>query len=154
MNPKLLYCIAISFCLISCNQLNGKIDYRQNKPSCVVYPSELISVDTARVVTTTENQPKNEDEIEKAAIESDAHQVYLINTSTSKSYAFTVKTIPNDSTSSTTSIIKLNPGEERWVGCDTYLTHLKKIVKIKYEVVGEQSLKGIVEAPLTKKGNR
>lgn len=153
---KFILIILTSLCfLISCSSSNGKIELRRSNNSCLVIPSELPpKTDSGYAITDTiaakrqaekdnywnmKAQNLKEVLIKKEVYENEASQVYLVNTSKSEIFSFTVKIILDDSLKTTnTKIYKTNPGEEILVGCTSYLTDDMQIRNQTFEVVGEK----------------
>ena len=169
MGTKLYLFVWACFVFISCsNSMQGKIEMRHTKPTCVnfeildiptvdtttvVVPiQEAARLDTTVVVTPIDAGPYTSPVDEAKAkivdhlkatrdeIEKNTQHAYVVNSSTSDSYAFTIKVTPNDSTAATTSIIELGPGEEKSFGCDTYITNDLRLVQQKFEIVGQQKV--------------
>jgi len=68
----------------------------------------------------------------------DSKQVYLVNTSKTQKYEFTVKSIEtiNDTlTTYSTQIITLAPGDEEYLGCDLYYYEKKYLITEKREII-------------------
>lgn len=75
----------------------------------------------------------------KKQYEDEAIEAYLINTSSSEIYTFTVKITLDDSLqTSKTEIYKANPGQEILIGCNSYMTEDMQIQKQTFKVVGEK----------------
>lgn len=159
INRYVFNCLLTTVLLISCNQIHSKIDYRQNKPSCIIIEDgkltvplasmdttqtdtdQIINVDAAEEAEKATAAKKQQSDLVNDSLARLSHQAYLINTSQTDSYSFTVKRTPIDSTQSTTEIIKLNPGEERMIGCDYYFNDKKELTQQSFQVVGEQKIK-------------
>jgi hypothetical protein len=145
--------LAFLFILIGCS--NGKIELRKTSPSCLVIPEELppqvdsgfalIDTMAARKQIEKDNywkmKAKNFNNVlsKKSGYENESSEVYLINTSQSAIFSFTVKIILDDSLKpSRTEIHKANPGEEILLGCSIYLTEEMQIRRQTFKIVGEK----------------
>ena len=152
MNKLISFVVAV-FAFCSCNSFKGKIETRKTSVSCVTYFTEtIITADTAMVVDDESiermriqdsiiNEKEKALQSNRYEIEKNAEPIYLINSSKSESYAFTIKKIYLESNLSSTSIITLQPGEEIMLGCNTEISSDKSVLKVKYDVVGEKLVK-------------
>ena len=127
--------------LASCS--NGKIEYRKSSNGCITFPEihQRMYTDTS---TTMESDKLIDSKIEallqkKEMLQEGSHQVYLINTSHSDIFSFTVKSETKDAFPiSKTEIYKLSPGEEILLGCDTYITDGGDMVNQEFSIVGQR----------------
>ena len=129
--------------LLSCSK--GKLEYRNNTSGCIIFPElyERGYTDTSTTMEVDKIMDKklesllgNKDELQKQT-----SQVYLINTSHSDTYSFTIKSIGGNNSNSKTTVYKLQPGEDLLLGCDTYINDQMDFVKQKFEIVGEKRIK-------------
>jgi|GEM_PF-1870806 len=65
-----------------------------------------------------------------------SQSVYLVNTSSSNIYTFTVKTTRNYGMGAGTSMFKLYPGEEKYIGCTVEIIDKHPVVS-DFEITGE-----------------
>ena len=141
----------ISFFLItiltSCS--NGKIEYKG-----VGCASPLgMQPDSMRAIGTEEEEKRyHQSELlkEKRDIETNriydsilqlSKQVYLINKSYSQIIQFTIRTNTQSNPQiSKTAIYKLNPGEEKIIGCTWHLSPQRYYENYIYDIVGEREI--------------
>lgn len=145
---RTIICIAIlAQCLYSCSA-NGKIEIRPTSEGCLYIPDALFRdpnlIDTAGPLdeeymnTIFVSEPKLRTLYQnRETLVQNSKSAYLINTSSDEVLNFTVRTTANDSLRTTsTRVIKLNPGQESEIGCEAFLNEKFEIVKVSYEIVG------------------
>src|SRR5687767_2994769 len=130
--------------LLSCSK--GKLEYRKGTSGCIVFPElyERVYMDTSTTMEVDKIMDKKLESLleKKDELQKQTTQVYLINTSYSDTYFFTIKAIANgDNSNSKTTVYKLQPGEELILGCDTYINDQMDLVKHKFEIVGVKRIK-------------
>jgi hypothetical protein len=145
--------ILISSLLLSCDNSAGKILIRKASSNCISIPYQLpIEIDSAVSYLDSEIIIRNiaheklrllkEKNLEllkpqREKYEKEAETVYLVNTSQSDIISYTVKqTIDDIYQTSTTSIFKLNPGEEIPIGCSLIVNEEMQVQKQTYKIVG------------------
>ena len=150
MNSKLFISLSLLFSLFlhSCKQSDGVIEYRNVEPKCIDIPVEMPGADTTIFISEFEKnryeeryliKSKNLDYLKniKIKIEDSIKSMYLVNESSKKRITFTVKYIYSGKHNKTfTKTIKLNPGEEYFLGCNYVLTDLLDLVNQSCEIVG------------------
>jgi hypothetical protein len=154
---KVLLMISTLSLLASCSNSNGKIEYRKSNTGCLTIPYSLFRDPSGPVIMDTTLITYHEDSTrimssedqnlkllfeKREQLEKESKGAYLINTSTSYIISFTVKATSNDTfKTSSTQIYKTNPGEEVFIGCDSYINNNYKILKRNFEIVGERKNK-------------
>ena len=144
---KLISFLLLITILTSCS--NGKIEY---KGAGCASPLGM-QLDSMRAMGTEEEEKRyRESELlkEKRDIVTNriydsilklSEQAYLINKSYSKIIQFTVRTNnKSNSQISETAIYKLNPGEEKIIGCTWDLSPQRYYENYIYEIVGEREI--------------
>ena len=152
---RLILVIFFLWTFSSCSDFEGKIELRKSKNSCLSIPSELPpQIDSSYAITDTiaaKRQAEKDNywhqkEInlknlltKKKFYEDEASQVYLINTSKSEVFTFTVKIMLDDSSkTSMTKMYKANPGEEIFIGCNSNLTDDMSLLRQTFKIVGQK----------------
>src|SRR5579885_331294 len=142
-NQNLLLFFALA-ALLGCSK--GKLEYRKGTSGCIVFPElyERVYTDTSTTMEADKIMDKKLKALleKKDELQKQVTQVYLINTSYSDTYSFTIKSITSgDNSNSKTTIYTLQPGEELLLGCDTYINEQMDLVKQKFEIVGAKKMK-------------
>ena len=147
---KLISFLLLVTILTSCS--NGKIEYKGVGCASPLRMSfDSVYVDTA-YRTEEENERYRQYELlkEKRDIETNriydsilklSKQVYLINKSYSQIIQFTIRTNTQSNPQiSKTAIYKLNPGEEKIIGCTWDLSPQRYYENYIYDIVGEREI--------------